>query len=272
MKIDFHTHVKISKSSQFMVPYFEDMILEAKEAGLTAICMTEHFNTLRFFDIYDYLDSHYTYKHHYYNVQGLKVFTGMEVDVKEVGHILILGHRDDIVNMRKRLIPYEVKPNFIPFKELMDLADEFNTLRIGGHPLREGTPLTQHDPEQLKRLDALDLNGRDLYAQGQELYIERLEEFANKLDLPIVGGSDTHQYMQYGVIVNESSVDCQTVDDLKQMIQEDKYEIHISDDLEVKVKAAQLVKKLIKGTLDDEGYATIYDYVSRNTEPIKMYG
>lgn len=272
MKIDFHTHVKISKSSQFMIQYFEDMMDEAKEAGLTAICMTEHFNTLRFFDIYDYLDGQYAYENHYYNVRGLKVFTGMEVDVKEVGHILIMAHRDDIVKMREALIPFEEKPHFIPFKALMDLADQYNTLRIGGHPLREGTPLTQHDPEQLKRLDALDLNGRDLFAQGQHPYIERLEEFANRLGLPIVGGSDTHQYLQYGVVVNESAQECETVDDLKEMIETDDYSIHISEDLEVKVKAARIVKKLIKSTLDEEGYATIYDYVALKKNPIEIVG
>lgn len=272
MKIDFHTHVKISKTSQFMIPYFEDMVDEAIEAGLTAICMTEHFNTLRFFDIYDYLDEHYAYENHYYNVRGLKVFTGMEVDVKEIGHILIIAHRDDIVEMREALIPFEIKPNFIPFKELMDLADNYNTLRIGGHPLRVGTPLTQHNPEQLKRLDALDLNGRDLYAQGQDPYIDRLKEFAKGLRLPIVGGSDTHQYLQYGIIVNETSEECETVDDLKEMIQKRNYKIHISEDLDIKVKAARLVKKLIKGTLDSEGYATIYENVARKNKTVKIHG
>lgn len=272
MKIDFHTHVKISKTSQFMIPYFEDMVEEAKEAGLTAICMTEHFNTLRFFDMYDYLDSHYSYVNHHYDVRGLKIFTGMEVDVKEVGHILILAHRDDIVKMRTALIPFEQKPDFIPFKELMNLADQYNTLRIGGHPLRESTPLTQHDPEQLKRLDALDLNGRDLFSQGQHPYIERLEAFAGELGLPIVGGSDTHQYLQYGIIVNESEQDCETVDELKQMIKARNYEIHISDDLDIKVKAARIVKKLIKSSLDEEGYATIYENVALQSEPMDLYG
>ncbi len=272
MKIDFHTHVKISKSSQFSSPYFEDMVDEAKEAGLTAICMTEHFNTLRFFDIYNYLDGRYPYENHYYNVRGLKVFTGMEVDVKEVGHILIIAHRDHIVDMREALIPYETKPHFIPFKELMDLADQYNTLRIGGHPLRVSTPLTQHEPEQLKRLDALDLNGRDLYAQGQDPYIDRLKEFAKELRLPIVGGSDTHQYLQYGVIYNESPEECETVDGLKEMIQNRLYDIRISKDLDIKVKAARLVKKLIKGTLDEEGYATIYEHVARKKRPLKMRG
>lgn len=270
MKIDFHTHVKIAKASQFMPQYFEDMVLEAKKIGLTALCMTEHFNTLRFFDIYEYLDKHYLYKNHYYDVHGLKVFTGMEVDVKEVGHILIIAHRDDIVEMRKALDSYTVKPNFIPFKELMDLADHYDTLRIGGHPLREGTPLTQHDPEQLKRLDALDLNGRDLYAYEEHSYIKRLKDFANHLGLPIIAGSDTHQYLQYGSVINISDQEAENVTDLKQMIKNDHYIIEISEQLNLKVKSAKLVKKLIKSSLDENGFATIYDQIALSDKTVEL--
>lgn len=268
MNIDFHTHIKIAKISRFMPVYFEDMIEEAKEAGLTALCMTEHFNTFQSMDTYNYLEENYTYQNDFYDVKGLKVFTGMEVDVKEIGHILIIGQRDDIVSMRKRLSDFEVKPNFIPFKELMDLADEYNVLRIGGHPLRKSTPLTHHDPEQLKRLDALDLNGRDLYAQGQHPYIEELESFAESLGLPIVGGSDTHQYLQYGSIYNESDRNCETIDELKDMIKTGDYQTKVSVQLNLKVKSASLVKKLIKTTLDENGIATGYNKVALENQSV----
>lgn len=137
--------------------------------------------------------------------------------------------------------------------------------------MRESTPLTHHDPEQLKRLDALDLNGRDLLTQGRHPYIEKLEEFADELELPIVGGSDTHQYIQYGVIMNETDQDCETVDDLKAMINESNFEIKITDDLDVKVKSARIIKKLIKSSLDSEGYATIYDEISAENNPATVF-
>lgn len=262
MNIDFHTHIKIAKISRFMPEYFEDMVEEAKVAGLTAICITEHFNTFQSMDTYDYLKAHYTYEKEYYNVRGLKVFTGMEVDVKEVGHILIIGQRDEIVSMRQQLTGFEQKPDFMPFKALMDLADQYNVLRIGGHPLRTSTPLTHHNPEQLKRLDALDLNGRDLYAQGQHPYREELEAFADSLGLPIVGGSDTHQYLQYGSVYNESKQECETIEDLKTMIKTGDYESKVSIELDLKVKSASLVKKLIKTSLDENGIATGYSNVA----------
>ena len=85
MIMDFHTHIKVSKRSPFMPSYFQEMIAEAKAAGLQAVALTEHFNTDRFMDVYNYLDEHYPYKHGYYEVDDFRVFPGMEIDVKEVG-------------------------------------------------------------------------------------------------------------------------------------------------------------------------------------------
>ena len=53
------------------------------------IALTEHFNTKNFHEVYDTLDAHFPYEDGYYNVFGLKVFPGMEVDILEVGHILM---------------------------------------------------------------------------------------------------------------------------------------------------------------------------------------
>lgn len=47
--------------------------------GLHAICLTEHFNTVCFFDVHDYLDQHFRYTDDHYLVFGVKVFPGMEV-------------------------------------------------------------------------------------------------------------------------------------------------------------------------------------------------
>ena len=63
------------------------MIDGAKKEGLNAITLTEHFNTLHFFDIYSYLDKTYPYVEDYYDINGFRLFPGMEVDVKEGGHI-----------------------------------------------------------------------------------------------------------------------------------------------------------------------------------------
>ncbi|MGG3928554.1 PHP-associated domain-containing protein [Metabacillus fastidiosus] len=249
MNIDFHTHLKIAKKSEFWPEYFEVMVREAKIAGLDAIALTEHFNTLNFLDLYDYLDAHFPYREDYYEVDGLKIFPGMEVDVKEVGHILLVSHRESILSMYNELKPHLEEENFIPFADLMNLAESFETIKIGGHPLRPSTPLTQHEPDQLKRLDALDLNGKDLHSIGIEENYENVHRFAEKLGLPVVAGSDTHQFLQYGSVLNKFDFDCSTISELKAAIENKAYSIQISPDLDFRVRSASLTKKLVKQIL-----------------------
>ncbi|WP_058308351.1 PHP domain-containing protein [Gracilibacillus massiliensis] len=252
MIIDFHSHVKISKKSMFMPAYFKEMMEEAKSNGLTALALTEHFNTTRFFDIYHFLDENYSYTEGFYNIEGLKLFPGIEVDVKEVGHILLIGDRKDVISIRKELEAHVPEENFIPFNELMDLADQYGVLKIGGHPYRQSTPLAENvSKDQLKRLDALDLNGKDLYAKGIDSCKKELEALADELELPIVGGSDTHQFLQYGSIVNQFEDECSTSDELKQLITNRKYQIQIAEQLPLKVKSATLVKKYMKKALKE---------------------
>src|SRR5690625_2285381 len=253
MRIDFHSHVKISKKSAFMPVYFEEMMKEAKESGLDAIAMTEHFNTDRFYDVYEYLANNHHYEHGYYLINGLKVFPGIEVDVKEIGHILLIGDRADIIEIRDLLEGHIDREKFIAFNDLLDLADQYNILKIGAHAFRESTPLYQHDPNQLRRLDALDLNGKDLYSYGVAEYYKKIKVFADELGLPIVAGSDTHQFLQYGCVYNDLSRTCKTVAELKQQIKEAGYQIGISPNLDLKVKSATLVKKLMKKMLNEDG-------------------
>ncbi|WP_445506664.1 PHP domain-containing protein [Niallia sp. 03190] len=249
MRIDFHSHVKISKKSNFMPEYFKEMMKEAKASGLTALALTEHFNTKRFTDIYDYLEQHYTYKNGYYDIEGFKLFPGIEVDVKEIGHILLIGSREDVLSIRKLLDNNTKADNFIPFDMLMDIAEQYHVLKIGAHPFRESTPLYHLKVEQLRRLDAFDLNGKDLYAQGLDPYREKLTAFAEKVGLSIVGGSDTHQFLQYGSVYNDFEQECNNVADLKACIASGNYQVNTSQDLQLKVKSATLVKDLLKKLL-----------------------
>ncbi|MCE4049219.1 MULTISPECIES: PHP domain-containing protein [Bacillaceae] len=249
MKIDLHTHVKISKKSEFSPDYFTTMLKEARDAGLNAIALTEHFNTQNFLDVYSYLDRHYAYIEDYYEVEGIKIFPGMEVDVKEVGHILIISNRQSIVQMFNKLQSHLEEENFISLAALIDLADSYHAVKIGGHPFRPSTPLTQHDPGQLKRLDALDLNGKDLYSIGIEENSESVYWLADKLDIPVVAGSDTHQFLQYGSVYNQLETDCSTITELKTAIQNRQYSVQISPDLHLRVRSATLAKKLLKQLL-----------------------
>ncbi|KYG33867.1 PHP domain-containing protein [Alkalihalobacillus trypoxylicola] len=248
MNIDFHTHGKLSKKTPFSLKDFSESMKEAKQAGLDAIALTEHFNAHHFKETYEQIDDTYTYQSGHYMVEGIKVFPGVEVDAKEGGHFLFIGHREDIREFVEKLQPYLTKENFLPIADLFALSVSFNFLKIGAHPFRESNPLTHHDHFVFGHLDAVDLNGKDIYKYGRKMK-ETLQIWAYQKDLPIVAGSDTHQHLQYGCVYNTFVKDCKNVEELKEVIQLGHYDFHISPHLEVQVKAASKLKKVLKASL-----------------------
>lgn len=246
MRIDLHTHAKLSKASDFSRPYYEEMLAEARANGLHALALTEHFNTRHFGDVYHSLDAMFPYNGECYEADGLLIFAGMEVDIREKGHILLIGRQKDILALRAALEAYTVKPAFIPFDELMDLAESCELLKIGAHPFRDSTPLHHLSDRQLRRLDAFDLNAKDMYQYGCEANRVKVEAFAARLGKPVTAGSDTHQHLQYGSVYNELEYDCRTIGELKAAITGGRFRAHVSDSLPLKVKASVLLKKLLK--------------------------
>ncbi|MGF7047934.1 putative metal-dependent phosphoesterase TrpH [Paenibacillus sp. DS2015] len=245
MKIDLHSHIKLTKKTTFSIEYFQESIQEAISNGLNAIAMTEHFNTYHFHDIYDSLDRNYTYTEDYYDVDGFKVFPGMEIDVKFGGHILVIGTRGAILELRSRLEPHIEADEFIAFEQLLDWCDELSLLRIGAHPYRESNSLTQHDPALLRRLDGFDLNAKDLFSYGPTMR-DTVQALAHSTGIPMVAGSDTHHPLQFGSIINELDGEYNKVSELSTCLKQGRYHIIVSPCLEEKVKGANLIKKLLK--------------------------
>ncbi|MFJ7827577.1 PHP domain-containing protein [Psychrobacillus sp. NPDC096623] len=247
MNIDLHTHAKLSKSVDFSLAYFQEMAQVALQRGLDAIAVTEHFNTKNFSDVFNTLDEHYPYNGHYYEMEGLKVFPGMEVDIAEVGHILCIGELEQIRALRQALDNYVTKGQFIPFAKLLQLTEHYpDMLVIGAHPFRKSTPLIDLDPALLGQLDAFDLNGKDLYSRGIDQNSSDLEVLSKQINKPVVAGSDTHHYMQYGVVFNAFHTPCETVAQLKQQIAELAFTIHIDDNLPHHVAEAVRLKAIAK--------------------------
>ena len=92
MRLDFHTHGKLAKKLPFSTAYTDWLFGEARRAGLDALCLTEHFNTLQFADVYGYIASVSRRIGDTLELEnGLRVFPGMETDVAEGGHILSIG-------------------------------------------------------------------------------------------------------------------------------------------------------------------------------------
>lgn len=257
MYIDFHTHGKLAKRLPFSTSYTDWLFREAKGAGLDALCLTEHFNTLQFGELYGYLIDKWDREgDSLVTDQGLRIFAGMETDIAEGGHVLCVGIPEEILELNRRLEPYKEKGKFLSFAELRELFDQYHVLVGAGHPFREGGCIPQLPLEQLRRLDFLDLNGKDIAADRRKTE-ENTGKLGEKLGIPVVAGSDTHQAVQYGCIRTKFTKEISRVTDLYEEMRAGRYSIEISDFAGFQVKTAGLLKKALK-----EIHAIGGDYVS----------
>lgn len=257
MIIDFHTHGKLTRTLPFSTEYTDWMVREAYQAGLDAICLTEHFDTLQFDELYGYLMKTCTREGDtLVTKDGLRIFAGMETDIAEGGHILTLGTPEIMLELNARLEPYKKKENFLPFEKLMDLFGEYPIIVGGAHPYRKGVHVPELPLEQLKRLQFIDLNGKDV--AGDRTYIEKATSaLAQQLHVPMIGGSDTHLSTQYGCIGTKFEKTVKSVAALYHEMQHGDYEIIISENVSFQVKTADLLKKALR-----EIHALGGDYVS----------
>lgn len=256
MYLDFHTHGKLAKKLPFSADYTHWLFSEAKGAGLDALCLTEHFNTWGFEKVYRYIEEHSDRDGETLLFDGLRIFPGMETDIEEGGHILCIGTMEAVLELNKRLEPNKEKGKFLPFQELMNLFEQYPVLVGGGHPFRKGGHIPELEKAQLKRLHFLDLNGKDI-AENRKRTEQLTQRFGKKIGKPVVGGSDTHQAVQYGCIRTKFSRSCNRIADLYEEMLAGRYEIVVSEQASFQVKTAGLLKRALKGI-----YALGGDYVS----------
>ncbi len=257
MRLDFHIHGKLAKKLPFSTAYTDWLFGEARSAGLDALCLTEHFNTLQFQDLYQYLSSSSQRVEDVLELEnGLRIFPGMETDVREGGHILSIGPLEDILELNQRLEPYKGKENFLSFSDLMDLFSQYPVLVGCGHPFRCGGHVPELPHEQLRRLSFLDLNGKDL-ALDRSRTEALTYALGKQLGIPVVSGSDTHQAVQYGCVTTVFDHSCTSVSALQDEMKAGRYSIQLSDHAAFQVRTACLLKRALK-----EIHALGGDYVS----------
>lgn len=257
MKLDFHTHGKLAKKLPFSTGYTDWLFDEARRTGLDALCLTEHFNTLQFDELYGYLASVSRRDGDTLLLENdLRVFPGMETDVAEGGHILSIGPVEAILELNRRLEPHKEKEGFLPFASLMQLFSDYPVLVGCGHPFRTGGHVPELPGEQLSHLAFLDLNGKDL-ALNRERTEKLTYALGQRLNIPVVSGSDTHQAVQYGCVSTVFETGCTTVAALHEEMTAGRYRIELSENAAFQVRTACLLKRSLK-----EIHALGGDYVS----------
>jgi len=244
MKIDFHTHGKLAKHLPFSPEYTNWLFNEAKNSGLDAICLTEHFNTLGFDEIYRYIENNSEKLGDLFVFNGLKIFPGIEIDIAEGGHTTVIGKMEDIMAIWEEIMPFSENGKFLPLRGLAEKIKKYPVIFGAAHPFRDGSNIPYIDKENLKNFDFIEFNGKDaVLSRDTE---EKVYSFANDIGLSVVAGSDTHQALQYGCIFNEFGKDFSTAAELLCLLKNRDFEIKLSETADFKVKSACILKKALK--------------------------
>ncbi len=245
MNMDFHVHGLLSKIKDFNKEFFINEIYFAKSNGLNGIILCEHFNAKDFLVIYDFLEKNFIYEGDRYIVEGISVFPGMEVSIKNKGHVILAGERESIIDIYDLLKAFREKDHLIELEDLLDQADIFNLLKIGAHPCRRGHKLCNQSHELLKRLDALDLNGKDIFKKGQSIARDELINLSQELGINIITGSDSHTPIQLGGIYTNLNKECSTIKELKDCIIKGDYTVEINSALNFKIFSSKILKRYL---------------------------
>ena len=245
MKIDFHFHAALSKKIGFELDFFRTTLQQARQVGLDALAVTEHFNSSNIDVLYPTLDAEFEYVGDYYLADGIKLFPGLEIDVQEGPHILVLGNRAAIEVLRGRLQPHLTPDTFCSMAELFAKQAGLDCLTICAHPFRPHRNIHNIAPELWPGFHAVDLNATDLFNFGAEMRIQ-VEEFAAAYHLPVLAGSDTHHFEQLGSVYNQFRQPFSTIPELKALISTGAYTVCVNDNLPAMVGLARQEKLRLK--------------------------
>jgi hypothetical protein len=192
-RIDTHTHPKISKHFAFDPAAVTRMVAMARRVGLDGLCLTEHFHAAAYWDIPQHLEATYPCVRGVFWAGDMALVPGAEVNIREGAHVIVLG---EVAELRRLdgAFPERLSAHYEPtLREFLEVTDDFDVARIGAHMFRRAKELGKFPASDLRRLHALEINGKDF---GTEVM---LLTQARALGLPIVGGSDAHHWLQMGV-------------------------------------------------------------------------
>jgi hypothetical protein len=239
-RIDTHSHPKMSKHFAFDPRSVVRMVAMSKRVGLDGLALTEHFHATEFWQVPEHLERTYPQSGGVFWADGLAILSGAEVNIREGAHVIVLG---DVWELRRldRAFPERLSRRYEPgLREFLDVTDDFEVVRIGAHMFRPGKELGKFAIDDLRRLHALEVNGKDF---GTEVM---LLVQARALGLPIVAGSDAHHWLQVGVRHTLMHVDAISVRTVIKAVKEGLTGFGTGPYTPLRVKGAKALKRITK--------------------------
>jgi predicted metal-dependent phosphoesterase TrpH len=182
MLIDLHAHTWPRSHDSVLNP--DDLVVRAKQAGLDAICFTEHDTVWDSKSIEDLRAKH-----------NFLVLAGVEISTDD-GHILAFGIDRYVFGMHRS-------------RELASYAERSEGVLVAAHPYRRQMPwFSRNDEEYQQALDKASRNPayhfvaglEELNGRGSEKENEFSRRLARMMDLPGTGGTDSHAISDIGKV------------------------------------------------------------------------
>jgi predicted metal-dependent phosphoesterase TrpH len=238
--IDTHSHPKMSKHFEFSPDSVDKMVRQARRVGLHALALTEHFHATRYWDVHDHLEETLPCEHGLFRANGVMLIPGAEVNIREGAHVIVLAEVGELRRL-DRAFHKRLSERYEPtLREFLDITDDFDVVRIGAHMFRRKKELGKFAAVDLRRLHALEINGKDF---GTEVM---LLAQAYALGLPIVAGSDAHHWLQVGVRHTLVHTDELTFPAVAKAIKEGLTGFGAAPYTPLRVKAAKSLKTITK--------------------------
>ncbi len=238
VRFDLHVHAKLSKPIPFSMGDLDLMLDQARRRGLDGLALTEHIHAPEYWEIYQSLRKRFPYrKGVFYLNPRLYLLNGAEITLKDGGDIIALGEMEVLSFLDRTL---GLSQGYHPsLRELLDKSPQ-DLLLTGAHPFRPNGGLMKYAPRELKRLCALEINGRDFGLEDQ------VRRAAGELGLPLVGGSDAHFWPQLGIRSTLLPLSKVALSEIKHLLQEGKVEVESSDDGPLMVEICARYKQKVK--------------------------
>ncbi|KON79907.1 PHP domain-containing protein [Azoarcus sp. PA01] len=189
MWIDCHCHTKYSYDN-WLEPV--NLIRRARELGLDAVCITEHYS----YEASEPVEQ-------VGRDEGMLVLRGVEI-ATDRGHMLAYGVEDDGWNIWGR-------DNYLPLAEVVERINEIGGICVPAHPFREVGACLLEGVLDLTGLAALETHNGGNRESDNELAISAAQHMA----LPSLGGSDCHKTEAVGRCATQF---LQPVTDMKSFI------------------------------------------------------
>jgi hypothetical protein len=247
IRVDLHVHAKVSKTIPFEMESFSRTVRQAMRVGLNGFALTEHFHSIDFWKAVSQLVDKHPYRNGRLTITPwFHVLTGTELTVSDGADIIVIGTLDNLAKFDRQFRPKLSDGNLPRLADIFEPARDADLVLIGAHPTREGKRLVDVGEELMSKLDALEVNGKDM-ASG--FVHDDILARAKRIKKPVVGSSDAHLWPQVGVQRTLLPLKEVTQEGLREAIRKHKTRPESTKQTRHIVGLCQTHKKIIKASL-----------------------